>query len=402
MPVVQSVRPVLLSAPYADADNLERRRHLASGFRTVGMVEIAFDDGSKGLGEGYLAVFAPLVFAEMVKLLAPAVIGREGDAISARLIDLSRMTDYWSLTGAARHVISAFEIALVDAKAKRLGVPAIDLFGGRTVDRIALYGSGGDSTTPAAMQGEIDLLAAKGITLFKIRARREEVDKAVWTLERAGEAGVAVAIDMTQNLANPAQTVSDVVTFVEAVHARTSRRIAFLEEALGPADIESYRLLRGRLATRIAGGEIVTTPDELCRRVAAGLYDLVQPDATVLGGIGATMEVFSAARRAGCETVVHNWGGAACLGANYTAAFAGGARLAEWPMPRFPLRDAMLVAPLSIADGCLSAPAAPGIGVTLTPETEARYAFRADAVYDCMGTGAAIDPWAWKTTGSLA
>ncbi|MBS7702903.1 enolase C-terminal domain-like protein [Chelatococcus asaccharovorans] len=402
MPVVQSVRPVLLSAPYADADNLERRRHLASGFRTVGMVEIAFDDGSKGLGEGYLAVFAPLVFAEIVKLLAPAVIGREGDAISARLIDLRRMTDYWSLTGAARHVISAFEIALVDAKAKRLGVPAMDLFGGRTVDHIALYGSGGDSTTPAAMQGEIDLLAAKGITLFKIRARREEVDKAVWTLERAGEAGVAVAIDMTQNLANPAQTVSDVVTFVEAVHARTSRRIAFLEEALGPADIESYRLLRGRLATRIAGGEIVTTPDELCRRVAAGLYDLVQPDATVLGGIGATMEVFAAARRAGCETVVHNWGGAACLGANYTAAFAGGARLAEWPMPRFPLRDAMLAAPLSIADGCLSAPTAPGIGVALTPAIEARYAFRPDAVYDCLGAGAAIDPRVWTTTGLLA
>ncbi|MBS7698879.1 MULTISPECIES: mandelate racemase/muconate lactonizing enzyme family protein [unclassified Chelatococcus] len=396
MPVITAARPILLSAPYAEPDNLERRRHLTSGYRTVGLVEITFADGSTGLGEGYLAVFAPLVFAEIVKLLAPTVIGREGDAISARLIDLSRMTDYWSLTGAARHVLSAFEIALVDAKAKRLGVPAVDLFGGRTVERIALYGSGGDSTTPAAMQAEIDLLASEGIRLFKIRARRDEVEKAVWTMDRAGEAGIAVAIDMTQNLANPAQTASDVIAFVEAVHGQTARRITFLEEALGPADIGSYRLLRGRLATKIAGGEIATTPDELCWRVAEGLYDIVQPDATVLGGIGAAMDVFAAARRAGIETVVHNWGGAVCLGANYTAAFAGGARLAEWPMPRFPLRDVLMLSAQPIIDGYLPAPTAPGVGVTLTPEIEAAYAFRADAVYDCLGTAAAIDPAVWR------
>ncbi|CAH1660222.1 L-alanine-DL-glutamate epimerase-like enolase superfamily enzyme [Hyphomicrobiales bacterium] len=396
MPIITAVRPVLLSAPYADADNLERRRHLRSGYRTVGMVEITFADGSTGLGEGYLAVFAPLVFVEIAKLLAPTVIGREGDAISARLVDLSRMTDYWSLTGAARHVLSAFEIALVDAKAKRLGGPALELFGGCTVERIALYGSGGDSMTPAAMLAEIDLLASKGIRLFKIRARRDEVDKAVWTMERAGEAGIAVAIDMTQNLANPAQTASDVIAFVEAVHGRTACRIAFLEEALGPADIGSYRLLRGRLATKIAGGEIATTPDELCERVADGLYDIVQPDATVLGGIGATMDVFAAARRAGVETVVHNWGGAVCLGANYAAAFAGGAHLAEWPMPGFALRDVLMVAPPSIVDGQLRAPTAPGLGVALTPEIEAEYAFRADAVYDCLGTMAATDPAVWR------
>lgn len=397
MPRITAVRPVLLSAPYADAHNLERQRHLTSGYRTVGMVEITLEDGTTGLGEGYLAVFAPGVFAEITRLLAPVTIGSESDAIGARLRDLCRTTDYWSLTGAARHVISAFEIALVDAKAKRLGVPAMDLFGGRTVERIALYGSGGDSTTPGAMQAEIDLLGSKGIKLFKIRARGEEVDKAVWTMERAGEAGIAVAIDMAQNLANPAQTASEVIAFVTAVHARTAWRIAFLEEALGPADIASYALLRGQVATKITGGEIVTTPDELCRRVADGLYDIVQPDATVIGGIGATLEVFAAARRAGCETVVHSWGGAACLGANYAAAFAGGARLAEWPMPGFALRDALLVEPLAITDGFLAAPSAPGIGVALTPAIEAEYAFRTEAVYDCFGTAAAIAPGVWRS-----
>ena len=63
MPIIRSVRPVLLSAPYGDAkSNLEVLLHLPSGLRTTGLVEIVLDDGTVGLGEGYLAVFAPKVF----------------------------------------------------------------------------------------------------------------------------------------------------------------------------------------------------------------------------------------------------------------------------------------------------------------------------------------------------
>ena len=64
MPVVRSVRSVLLSAPYAEPEgNLEVLLHLPSGLRTTGLVEITLSDGTVGLGEGYLAVFAPTVFA---------------------------------------------------------------------------------------------------------------------------------------------------------------------------------------------------------------------------------------------------------------------------------------------------------------------------------------------------
>ncbi len=108
-------------------------------------------------------------------------------------------------------MVSACEIAMVDAKAKHLGLPAYSLFGGRAVDSIPLYGSGGDSGTPREMAAELDLLDSLGIDLFKIRAQNFEVAKTAWCLNEAGKRGIRVGVEMYQNPANPAQTVSDVV-----------------------------------------------------------------------------------------------------------------------------------------------------------------------------------------------
>ena len=72
--------------------------------------------------------------------------------------------------------------------------------------------------------------------------------------------------------------------------------------------------------------------------------------------------------------------------ANYHAAFAGGGTLAEWPLPEFELRRALLVAPLEIKAGMLQIPTGPGLGVQLTPELEKYYAFREEAVYSCRRT----------------
>ena len=139
--------------------------------------------------------------------------------------------------------------------------------------------------------------------------------------------------------------------------------------------------------TQIAGGEIVTTATELCDRIEQGCYDIVQPDATVIGGIGPTLEVFSNARRHGCKVYVHCWGGSVGMMANYHAALAGGGIVAEWPIKPYVLREALAVSAWSVANGQITLSDAPGLGVRLTPEIEREYAFRDDAVYHCL-----VDP----------
>jgi L-alanine-DL-glutamate epimerase-like enolase superfamily enzyme len=149
-------------------------------------------------------------------------------------------------------------------------------------------------------------------------------------------------------------------------------------------DVDGYALLRPRVNTKICGGEIMTTAAEMCRCVERNVYDFVQPDATVIGGIGQVLEVFAACRQHGSQAVVHCWGGAVCMMANYHAAFAGGGQLAEWPLPEFAVRQTMMTEPLAIAGGNLIAPATPGLGVKLTPEIEAQYPFREEALYTCL------------------
>jgi len=387
MPTITNIRCVLLSSAYADADDPEIKECFPNGpKRTIGMVEVTLDNGVTGLGEGYLAVFAPLVFKAIVDLCRPQVLGRDGFDIERRVKDLRSLCDYWSLQGAARHVIAAFEIALQDAKGKSLGVPVYDLLGGAMAQSIQIYGSGGCCDQKEQFLRELDLLESLGIEIYKIRSVKRDILRTAWIMEEAGRRGVTVGVDMCQNLADPPQAVDDVVAFVEAVHALTDRRMVFVEEALGPDEPASFRELRNRIDVPVCGGEIVTTPKEMIERINADVYDFVQPDASVMGGISAVMDVFVAARAKGTDVVVHAWGGAAAIMASYHAAFAAGGKLVEYPMLYFPLGAEMIGDQGRIEKGRLIRPTAPGLGLTLTPEMEARYPFDETAVYSCVLT----------------
>jgi L-alanine-DL-glutamate epimerase-like enolase superfamily enzyme len=385
MPNIQSVRCVLLSSPYADPDDPEIKECFPNGAkRTIGMVELTLDNGVTGLGEGYLAVFAPLVFQSIVDLCRPYAIGFDGFDIPALVRRLRSVCDYWSLQGAARHVISAFEIALQDASAKTLGVPVYERLGGAKAQSIEIYGSGGCCDAKEQFEREFDLLKSKGIVIYKIRSVKRDILRTAWVLNEAARHGVRVGVDMCQNLADPPQDVEEVVTFVSKVHALTNYRIIFLEEAIGADSPEGFKLLRSRVDVPVYGGEIITTPKEMRERMRNGVYAAVQPDASVIGGISAVMEIFEEGRRTGADVIVHAWGGAAAIMASYHAAFAAGGKLVEYPMLAFPLGEEMIGDQGRIENGRLMRPTAPGLGLKLTPDMEARYPFDPTAVYSCV------------------
>jgi len=384
MPKIANVRCLLLSSPYADADDPEIKECFPNGpKRTIGMVEVTLDNGVTGLGEGYLAVFAPLVFKSIVELCTPQVMGKDGFDIAARVRDLRSLCDYWSLQGAARHVIAAFEIALQDAKGKSLDRPVYDLLGGAQADRIPIYGSGGCCDAKEQFLREMDLLESLGIRKYKMRSIKTDIHRTAWVLDEAGRRGIEVGVDMCQNLADPPQEVDDVVNFIDAVHSLTDKRMIFVEEAIGPDAPDGFKALRARTDVPVCGGEIITTPKEMIERINDEVYDFVQPDASVMGGISAVMDVFEAANAKNTPVVVHAWGGAAAIMASYHAAFAAGGKLVEFPMLAFPLGAEMMSDQGRIVAGDLIRPTVPGLGLTLTGEMEARYPFDESAVYSC-------------------
>ena len=89
---IKEIRPILLSCPYSDIyKNFEVIKHLNSGYKTIGLVEIKLENGVTGYGEGYLAVFAPKVFTEIVNLISPSLIGEDCNN-SKKLIKKIRLT----------------------------------------------------------------------------------------------------------------------------------------------------------------------------------------------------------------------------------------------------------------------------------------------------------------------
>ena len=401
---IKEIKPILLSSPYGTADNMEVQLHLPMGYRTCGMVEITLDNGLKGVGEGYIAVFAPLVFQEIVRLTAPWVEGRWLEDHRQIMSDLQVVTGYWSRQGAARHVLSAIDIALYDLLAQIAGKPLFKYLNPDAPDTLDLYASGGDSRNTVGMKRELDEVEQLGIKTLKIRARKEQVDKANLYIRHAHDKGIKIAIDMTQNLLVPGQTVDEAVRFRESLCAQPS----FIEEPLGPARLHDYPFLRQRINCPVAGGEIITHPDEMTDYIRRGFYDIAQPDATVIGGISALRDVFEACEKGHdyslfrnlpeskdifaevgessnkVDIFVHCWGGASGMAANYHAAAAFGGKTVEWPLPRFDLRQQMLAGNWPVVDGRLHIPNLPGLGIQPTDELKASFPFRPHAVYACL------------------
>jgi len=382
---IENIRCVLLSAPYGNADHPEILECFPNGpKRTIGLVEVLLENGIKGYGEGYLAVFAPKVFESIVELCKPYIVGKDCSDINRRVEDLCSICDYWSLQGAARHVTSAFEIAMIDAKSKSLKCPAYDLFGGSQIDAIETYGSGGICDTKEHFKEELELLKSLGIKKYKIRAVKEDIYRTSWVLEEAGKYGIEVGIDMCQNLADPPQKVKDVLNYVANIRRITDKKILFLEEAIGPSNPNGFKDLRNLLDIQICGGEVITTPFEMLERIKNEIYDFVQPDASVIGGMTAVMDIFKEASKNNVDTVVHAWGGPVAIMANYQCAFAFNGKLVEYPMIPFKLEEEMFKDQRLIKEGKVLKPTANGIGINFSQDLEKRFKFDEEAVYSCV------------------
>ena len=82
------------------------------------------------------------------RALGTAGLGRDLADLPAIVRDLEMASGYWSAEGAARHVLSAIEIALQDARAQALGLPLWRALGGIEARALPVYASGGDARDP--------------------------------------------------------------------------------------------------------------------------------------------------------------------------------------------------------------------------------------------------------------
>ena len=109
------------------------------GQRSFDFLRISTEDGLVGWSE-YNESFGGKGVTSAIEHLAPAIMGRDPrayEAVVALLYALRRRAS----GGMVQQAIGAIENALLDIKAKALGVPLYELFGGPVRERIRLYWS---------------------------------------------------------------------------------------------------------------------------------------------------------------------------------------------------------------------------------------------------------------------
>jgi D-galactarolactone cycloisomerase len=336
------------------------------------LLEVHTDEGLVGLGSVYTST--PLVEAALA-LLRPHLIGEcaiEPERVAEKL---HQLTFWQGRGGSVTHAISGIDIALWDLLGKATGQPVARLLGGYYRDRIKPYGS--------ILFDEPERLRE---TLQQVTARGFRAVKLGW----APFGRVSGALD-EQLVRTARETVGpDVEIMVDAGGSEgfwphgykwalnTARMLAdynvtWFEEALPPDDLEGYVKLREHAPVRIATGEVLTRRQSFRPWLEQGAVDIIQPDATKVGGLSEMRRIAWMAQEHNILLVSHGWNTAVGLAADlHLAAAMPVARWVEYLTPS-PYIEEIVAEPFRLdADGMLPIPTGPGLGIAWNPDGLAR------------------------------
>ena len=110
-----------------------------AGWRPWIFVKVETDEGITGYGECSVSR-SPFAMAGAIEDLKPVIIGTDPRAYEMRFWDMSRRAIAEPL-GIRAKAIAGVELALLDIKARALGISVVELFGGPTRDKVRLYWS---------------------------------------------------------------------------------------------------------------------------------------------------------------------------------------------------------------------------------------------------------------------
>ncbi|GAA4572284.1 D-galactarolactone cycloisomerase [Micromonospora coerulea] len=329
------------------------------------LVRLRDSDGLDGWGETYARAGVAATMEELGELL----LGR--DAADAR-----PLLDELRIATADQLAVSAFAIALDDLRARRLGVPVSALYGGRRRDSVRGYASSGgyvEGVDPErSWPGEVSAAIHDGFTACKIRIGRFAPSRELPILAKLRhDVGDDVDLMVDANGAYSVPRAREVARCLAELSFR------WLEEPLirhrGGLTYPGYEHLGG-LDIAIAAAEGLETRGAFDAFLRDTPVDIVQPDAAVCGGVGELAFVADLAALRGRQCVPHAWGGAVLLAATLQAislipepSELVGPDSPLLEVDRFdnPMRTRLAPEPFALADGYMSIPDGPGLGITV-------------------------------------
>lgn len=264
------------------------------------------------------------------------------------------------------------EVALWDLVARVREKPLWEVLGGRR-SSFRAYASTGERVPPEERVKRLVRWAEMGFGAAKLRFHHSDWRDDLRAVEAARAAlgeTMELMVDANQGWRMPGDLTPrwDLDTAGACAEALGDLDVYWLEEPLDTVRVEDYARLRETSPVRIAAGEMVRSLAETARLVE--VVDVIQPDVVLAGGVTGCRRVAGWADRAGIAWSPHTWTTGLGLVANLHVALAcSTAEFLELPFdpPGWTpeRRDFMLPAPIEVAaDGTVSPPEGPGLGVT--------------------------------------
>ena len=306
--------------------------------------------------------------------------------------------------------VSGIEIALMDLIGKVYGVPCYQLLGGKYRDKVRLYG---DTPTPDDPTPEDFVEAVKGrrdrgLTWIKFDLRpslfetgdsplighdaRHETDFEMGKWFKAPMAGRGVKLT-EETIERAAHVVSEVrravgngiqlcvdhfgenyLTADEVIRlgkALEPYNLAWMEDPVSRFDIPGHKVVADALLTPIAAGEDLYLRDGFREAIQTRAFDIVHPDLLTSGGLMETKRISDDAEEQGIPTALHCAGSPIGFMANiHTAAAISSFLACEHHGLDLPFWESLVTGlPKNyMADGYVTVPDAPGLGVDLNLE----------------------------------
>lgn len=337
------------------------------------LIAVHTDAGLVGLG----SVFTndDLVRASLA-LLEPLYAGEsalEPERVSEKL----HQHMFWlGRGGSITHTISGIDIALWDLLGKATGQSVGRLLGGRYRERVQPYASL-LMQEPAKMRESLLAVKAQGFRAFKIGwgpfgRNSAATDEAI--VKAAREAIGPDCRLMVDAGGSDAYWTNGYKWALNAARMLANYDVYWFEEPLQPDALEDFVLLREHSPIAIAGGEVLTRRQSFQPWLQARAFDIVQPDVTKVGGISEERRIAWMAQDHGVRFIPHGWNTAVGLAVDLQLASAfPGTDLVEY-LTGSPFIDNITIGGWQLdADGMLSIPTQPGLGLELDPDAVARY-----------------------------
>ncbi|MDF0605073.1 muconate/chloromuconate family cycloisomerase [Neisseriaceae bacterium TC5R-5] len=365
--MIRSIETILADVPTIRPHKLSMA---TMSIQTLVLVRILCNDGIEGWGEA--TTIGGLRYGEespeSVKInidshIAPQIIGMPADQVAVIMRRIDR-----SVQG-NRFAKCAIETALLDAQAKRLGIPLSELLGGRLCDALPVAWTLASGDTSKDIAEAEQMLERRRHRIFKLkiglRSVQEDVAHVLAIKKALGDA-VSVRVDVNQ-----AWSELEAMTGIAALEAGG---IDLIEQPVKAEQPQAMARLADHFSVPIMADEVLHGPAsafELAKHHAADVFAVKIAQS---GGLRPAQLVAAIAQLSG----VALYGGTMLEGPVGTIASAQ--LFATFPELGYGtelfgpllLTEDILLEPLVYRDFMLQLPSKPGLGIELDRDKLAR------------------------------